>query len=138
MPCRAPAILRQCCVLHENPRRSWKYPNCSSCSLRDWYASDNIRETPLGSRKKPNAGRSPTCRLWMADVNSHMLCHAHAALCRGLEKSLSERCVYGTGTAWHVNKTRSHCVNKIGKKQSKTLAARHGRGRHGNGMVCVN
>jgi len=23
----------------------------------DWYASDNLRGTPRGSRKKPNAGR---------------------------------------------------------------------------------
>ena len=27
-----------------------------------------------------------------------------------------------------VNQTRSHCVNKMGKTHSKTLAARHGRG----------
>jgi len=34
--------------------------------------------------------------------------------------------------AWHgmasVNQTRPHCVNQIGKKHSKPLAARHGRG----------
>jgi hypothetical protein len=28
MPCRAPALLRQCCVLRESPRGSQKYPNC--------------------------------------------------------------------------------------------------------------
>jgi hypothetical protein len=28
IPCRAPAILRQCCVLRESPRGSRKYPNC--------------------------------------------------------------------------------------------------------------
>jgi len=28
MPCRAPAMLRQCRVLRESPRGSWKYPNC--------------------------------------------------------------------------------------------------------------
>jgi hypothetical protein len=62
------------------------------------YASDNnLRGTPRVSRKKPNAGRSPTCRLWTADANSHIPCHAHAALCRGLEKSLSER--HGRGMA---------------------------------------
>jgi hypothetical protein len=27
-PCRAPALLRQCRVLHESPRGSRKYPNC--------------------------------------------------------------------------------------------------------------
>jgi hypothetical protein len=46
------------------------------------------------------------------------------------------------GTAWYVNQTRPHCVNQMGKTQSKALAERHGRGtawkQHGNGMVCVN
>jgi hypothetical protein len=55
-------------------------------------------------------------------------CHAHAALCRGLEKSLSER--HGRGMAC-VDQTRPHCVNQMGKTQSKRLAARHGKG---NGM----
>jgi hypothetical protein len=68
----------------------------------DWYASDNnLRGIPLGSRKKPNMGRSPTCRLWTTDANSHMPCHAHAALCRGLEKSLSERHGRGMAQAQH-------------------------------------
>jgi len=48
----------------------------------DWYASDNLRETPRGSRKKPNAGWQPTGRL------------STAALCRGLEKN-------GMVRAWH-------------------------------------
>jgi hypothetical protein len=55
-------------------------------------------------------------------------CHAHAALCRGLEKSLSER--HGRGMAGRgmacVNQTRLHCVNQMGKTNSKPLAARHG------------
>jgi hypothetical protein len=107
-PCRAPAILRQCRVLRESPRCSRKYPNCWSYTLTDWHASDNnLRGTPSGSRKKPNAGKSPTCRLWTADDNSHMPCHAHDLLCRGLEKSLSERhgrgmAGRGMGAAWHV------------------------------------
>jgi hypothetical protein len=48
---------------------------------------------------------------------------------------------HGRGMAC-VNQTRSHCVNQMGKTQSKPLAARHGRRtawtRHGNGVVCVN
>ena len=45
--------------------------------------------------------------------------------------------------AWaSVNQTWPHCVNQMGKTQSKPLAARHGRGtawaRHGHGMLCVN
>jgi hypothetical protein len=104
MPYRAPAILRQCRVLRESPRGSRKYPNCWSYSLTDWYASDNnLRGTPRGSRKKPNAGRSPTYRLWKADTNSHMPCpcRVHAALCRGLEMSLSERHGRGMARARH-------------------------------------
>jgi hypothetical protein len=67
--------------------------------------------------------------------------HANAALCRGLEKSLSERHGrgmtrerYGRGMAC-VNQTRPHRVTQMGKTQSKPLATRHGRGtawaRHG-------
>jgi hypothetical protein len=109
-PCRvnshipncAPAILRQCRVLRESPRGSRKYPNCLSYSLTNWYASDNnLRGTPRDSREKPNADSSPTCRLWTADTNSHMSCLAHAALCRGLDKSLSSRHGRGMAPARH-------------------------------------
>ena len=50
-----------------------------------------------------------------------------AVLFRGLEMN-------GMVTAWHgrrmtgVNQTRPHCVNQMGKRHSKPLAARHGRG----------
>jgi len=36
------------------------------------------------------------------------------------------------GMAW-VNQTQPHCVKKMGKTHSKSLAARHGRG-----ILCVN
>jgi hypothetical protein len=52
-------------------------------------------------------------------------CCAHAALCHGLEKSLSEW--YSRGMA-RVNQAWLHCVNHIGKTQSTPLAAQHGRG----------
>jgi hypothetical protein len=94
----------------------------------DWYASENnLHGTPHGSRKKPNADRSPTCRLWTADANSHMPCpsHAHVALCRGLEKSLSKR--HDCGMAC-VNQTWPHCVNQMGNTKSKPLPAWHGMG----------
>jgi hypothetical protein len=99
----------------------------------DWYASDNkLCETPRCSRKKPNADRPPTWRLWSAATNLHVPCNAHAALCRGLEKSLSERHGNAMSRARHgmacVNQTRPHCVNKMGKTQSNPLAARHGQG----------
>jgi hypothetical protein len=87
----------------------------------DWYASGkNLRGSPRGSRKKPNAGRQPTGRLSM-DV-----------LCRGLEKNGIDIAGHGCGVA-SVNQTRPHCVNKMGKTHSKPLAARHG-----HGMQCVN
>jgi hypothetical protein len=86
-----------------------------------------------------NVGRSHTCRFWTADSNSQMPCHGHTALCRGLEKSLSE---------WHglsmarVNHSRSHCVNQMGKTLSKSLAARNGMGtawvRHGVCELALN
>ena len=47
MPCYAPAVLRQCRVLCESPRVAGKIRTAN-------------RETPRGSRKKPNLGRSPT------------------------------------------------------------------------------
>jgi hypothetical protein len=95
----------------------------SPYSLTDWYASDNkLRGTPRGSRKKPNLGRSPACRLWTADSNSYMPCpfRAHVALCRGLEKSLLERHGRGMARERHgrgmacVNQARQHCVNRDG------------------------
>jgi hypothetical protein len=96
MLCRDPAIPRQSRVLRESPRCRRKYPNYYPAT------GNSLLETPLGSRKKPNAGRSPICRLWTADANSHIPCRSHAvpmsfpcsshaALCRGLERLLSER-----------------------------------------------
>ena len=64
-----------------------------------------------------------------------------AVLCCGLEKSGMVGAWHGHGMA-SVNQTRLHCVNQMGKTNSKHLAARHGRGtartRHGNGTLCVN
>jgi hypothetical protein len=75
-----------------------------------------------------------------------MPCHAHAALSRGLEESLSERHGRGLARARHgrgmacVNEIRPHCKS-MGKTQSKPLATRHGRGtawaRHGTCKVVV-
>jgi hypothetical protein len=144
MPCRAPAIVRQCRVLREIPRGSRKYPNCLSYSLTNWYASDNnLRATPRGTRKKPKAGRSPTCLLWTADANSRMPCHAHAAPMPRCALALRRRFQNGMVVAWHgrgmacVNQTRPHCVNQMGKTQSKPPSGTAW-ARHGHGMVCVN
>jgi hypothetical protein len=74
----------------------------SATVLTDWYASDNnLRGNPRGSRKEPNAGRSPICRFWTADANSHIPYHARAALCHGIEKSLLVQLVRGMARARH-------------------------------------
>jgi hypothetical protein len=134
VPCRVPAIFKQCRVLRESPRGSRKYPNCWSYSWTDWYASDNnLRGTPHGSRKKPNAGRSPTCRLWTADANSRIPCHAYSTPMQHCAVALRSQFRNSMVVAWHgrsmvcVNQTRPHCLSKMGNTQSKPLAARHGR-----------
>jgi hypothetical protein len=75
----------------------------------DRYAADNLPGTPCGSRKKPNAGRSPASRLWMADANSHMPCRA--MLMQRCAVALRSRFQNGMVVAWHV-----------------WIKARHGRG----------
>jgi hypothetical protein len=71
-------------------------------------------------------------------------CHAHAAPCCGLEKSLSERRGRGMARGRHgMCESNTAALRKSnGKDKSKPLAARHGRGtawaRNGNGVVCVN
>jgi hypothetical protein len=54
---------------------------------------------------------------------------------------LHSAAMFDSQIPWHVvcesalcvNQTRPHCVNQMGKTQSKHLAERQG-----NGMVCVN
>jgi hypothetical protein len=106
-----------------------------TCFLSTCGCDNNLRGTPLGSRKKPNAGRSPTCRLWTADANSQMPYHTMPMPCCAV--ALRSRFHNGVVVEWHgrgmacVNQTRPHCVNKMGKTQTKPLAARYGRERHG-------
>jgi hypothetical protein len=69
----------------------------------------------------------------MADANSLMPCHAHAALCCGLEKSLSER--HGHDMAWArhgmCESNMAALCKSNGKDTIKTLSSRAGQG---NGM----
>ena len=85
MPRCAPAVLRQCRVLSECPRVAGKIQTTS-------------HETPRGSRKKPNLGRSPIGRRETADVSSHIPYRVPAVLWRDLEKSLAKR--RSRSTAW--------------------------------------
>jgi hypothetical protein len=135
IPCRAPAILRQCRVLRVNPRGSRKYPNCYSYSLTTF-----VELRVVAGRSRTRAGR-PHCRLWIVDANSHILCHSHAVPLPRCDVALISRFHNGIVLTWHgngmacVNQTRPHCVNQMGKTQFKPLAERHGRGtawgRHG-------
>jgi hypothetical protein len=60
---------------------------------------------PCHSPTLTNAGRSPTCRFWTADANSHILCRSLGIplprTCRGLERSLSERHIRGMAGERH-------------------------------------
>jgi hypothetical protein len=54
----------------------------------------------VARRSRTRAGR-PHVISGCAEFNSHMPCHAHAALCHGFEKSLSERHGRGMARARH-------------------------------------
>jgi hypothetical protein len=89
--------------------------------------------------------RSPAATLQFSDANTHKAYLSHAVTlprtCRSLERLPLER--HGRGMAGErhgndmacVNLTRPHCVNQMGKTQSKPLVEPHGRGtaweRHG-------
>jgi hypothetical protein len=135
-PCRSPAIpcrvnSHMPCHTHATPLSCHSMP-CPAI-LRQWRV---LRESPRGNRKKPNVGRSPTCRLWTADAYSHMPCPCHAVSWPWEVGFRTAWLWHGTGAAWHMwIKTWPHCVNKMGKTQYKPLAERHGMGaaweRHG-------
>jgi hypothetical protein len=80
-----------------------------------------LRGTPRGSRKKPNAGKSPACRLWTAGANSHMPCHLPRC-----DVTLKSRFQTGMVVAWLgmacVNQIQPRCVIQMGKTQFKPLA----------------
>jgi hypothetical protein len=73
------------------------------------------------------AGRSRTQAGYSHAVSGRPMlihtCHAHAALCCGIEKSLSER--HGHGMAC-VNQGRPQCVNQMRKTQTNPFMAGHG------------
>jgi hypothetical protein len=91
--------------------------------------------------------------MWVSSVmpQKHLLLrrihtyHAVPLPCRSFPFDLHSAAVFVSHIPWHgmcesalcVNQTRPHCVNQMGKTQSKPLAERHGRGtageRHGNG-----
>jgi hypothetical protein len=156
-PCRSPAALIHTCHAAPLPFSDSAVSfvkvrvvdaNIRTASPATTVYSNNLRGTPRGRRKKPNAGRSPTCRLWTADANSHIPCRSHAAHMPRCAVALRRLFPNGMVVAWHgrgmacMNQTRPYCVNQMGRTQSKPLVEWHGHGmaveRHGHGMVCVN
>jgi hypothetical protein len=121
-------------------------PNCQSYSLTDWYASDNnLRGTPRGSRKKPNAGRSPICRLWTADANSHMPCPCRAVPWPSEVAFRTAWSCHGTGASWaHYGMCESNtaALCKSNGKDNRNpwrngmAGKRHGRGMGTAWCVC--
>jgi hypothetical protein len=76
-----------------------------------------------------------------------MPCSDHAIILQataqyGRRETAVLRCGLEKNGMASVNQTRPHCVNQMGKTNSKPLAARHGTGtawaRHRHGMLCVN
>jgi hypothetical protein len=124
-PCRSPALLIHTCHATTLP-----FSDSAVSFVKVRVVAGNIRTASLllvttFVELRVVAGRSLTRAGRPHAVSGRpMLIHTyHAALCRGLERSLSEQ--HGRGMAC-VNQTRPHCVNQIGKTQSKPLAERHG------------
>jgi hypothetical protein len=80
--------------------------------------------------------RSPATTLPFSDANSYILCRSHAVplprTCRSLESSLLER------HGMYESNTRPHCLNQMGKTQSKPLAEWHGRGTAWCGWILLS
>jgi hypothetical protein len=83
----------------------------------------------LAGRSRTWAGRQ------LAFSGRSMLIHTcHAMPMPRCAVALRSRFQNGMVVAWHgrgmgcVNQTRPHCLNQMGKTQSKPLAARYGRG----------
>jgi hypothetical protein len=129
MPCRSPAAL-----IHTYHAAPLPFSDSAVSLVKVRVVDGNIRTASLllvTTFVEPRvvAGRSRTRAGRPHAVSGRPMlirtCHSHAALCRGLEKSPSER--HGRGMAC-VIQTRPHCVNQMGKTQSKPLAERHAMG----------
>jgi hypothetical protein len=123
LPCYDPAttLLRPC----HYPATTLPLPcyDPATTLLRPCHYPATTLPLPCHSPTVPNAGRSPTCRLWTAEANLHI--RTMLWTCRSLERSLSKRHIRGMA---FLNETRPHRVNQMGKTQYKHLAERHGWG----------
>jgi hypothetical protein len=135
MPCRAPAILRQCRVLRDRVvARNIRTASPSVKRIGMLLITTFVEFRVIAGRSRTRAGRPH------ADSGRPMLIHTcHAVLMLRCAVALRSCFQNGIVVAWHgrgmacVNQTRPHCVNQMGKTQSKPLVARHGKD-----MVCVN
>jgi hypothetical protein len=108
-------------------------------TVTDLYASDNnLRGTPLGSQKSRTwADRLHAFSGWPVLIHT---CHAHVTPMPHCAIALRSHFQNNIVMAWHrhgvacVNQTQPHRVNKMGKTQSKPLAAWHGTAWQGNDM----
>jgi hypothetical protein len=102
-PCRSSAALIHICHAATLP-----FSDSAVSFVKVRVVDENIRAailllvtTFVELRVVAGRSRSPTCRFWTADANSHITMpfprRSHAALCRALERSLSER--HGRGMA---------------------------------------
>jgi hypothetical protein len=142
-PCRSPAAL-----IHTCHTASLPFSDSAVSFVNEHVVAGNIRTASLllltnfvelrvvAGRSRMRAGRPH------AVSERQMLIHTcHAMPMPRCAVALRSRFQNGMVVAWHgngmacVNQPRPHCVNQIGKTQSKPLAARHGRGtaweRHG-------
>jgi hypothetical protein len=134
IPFRSPATLIHACHAATLP-----LSDCAVSFVKVRVVDGNIRtaslflvttfvELRVVAGRSRNADRSPTCRLWTADANSHLPWRSYAALMRHCAVVLRSCFQKDMVVAWQengmacVNQTRPQCVNQMGKTQSKPLA----------------
>jgi hypothetical protein len=127
-PCRSPAALIHTCHAAPLPFSDSAVSfvkvrvvdgNIRNASPAATLYSNYLRETPRGSRKKPNSDRWLTCRLWAADANSHIPCRSHAAPMPRCAVALRSRFQKGMVMAWNGNGTGA--ARHVRIKHSRTV-----------------
>jgi hypothetical protein len=150
IPCRFPATLIHTCHAATLP-----FSESAVSFVKIRVVDGNIRTASLllatnfvefrvvAGRSRTRSGRPH------AVSGRSMLIHTYHAVPMSLSRCTVPwpwEVAFRTAWSWHgrgnglacVNQTRPRCVNQMGKTQYKPLAERHDRGRHENGMVCVN
>jgi hypothetical protein len=147
IPCRSPAVLKPdshipCrSLVHDKRCFVSHWPSASEIGMFLVATFLELRVVAARSRKMAG-GQHAVSRRPMLLLDSHNAIPfprcSHAVTlprpCHERAVSLSERRIrgmagerHGNGTVY-VNQTRPHCVNQMGKTQSKPLAELHGMG----------